>query len=690
MAATLFHGDVVDTLPDGRYPYCAGTGDDIPAPTGDDANRRVVVVLLPNVGSRELAQVDEAGAWMPALRRLAGLEGAEGAGASEGETRPLSYSSVFATGEMPEDALVSILSGQPPAQSLPILRDPALPSLPGVARDLAHEGFSAVYLGGERSSAVHREAYLRHAGFDEVLFPALDRASVEEARATFARALSQLDAPAPGGQLLVVHPVDRNPEDPRQPADAAALRVRLAALDRAFEEFYGAYAEGPRGEGVVLIAVGAHSAPLALSAPVEPATEEAASHEPRFGVPLIVDGLRPDERARLEESTERLASHTDLPRALLSLYGLRGPSTRACYYGRDLFEAPGGAEGSAWPERRAPLSIGGDSRQFVVAHDGDLRWRYDIFTREFQLHNIARDPELQRDLFADDDPEFPRMREYVLSHLAIQNYLRQTGHYMPGGATNEARASIPGWPPPRALVNDRGQLEGPGDGVPLEQSHDQVEAAQAAGFRWIALDTHLTGDGHFVTIGDARVMPLSDRVIVTVNDATREQLRTLRRPAPSVQELLARHPRMRFIFHVHEPVRRAKRDEFVARLVAMAGALPAERVVLMSDDAPLAELLASRLDVPVVYRARAPGEAAARRWIGSAGAMGVDGLVLPAASVTPSILRAADEAGVVLGAAEVTAPAWLERRGVTPEAIRTLRLVISSRPLRSPTGGTEP
>ena len=128
------------------------------------------------------------------------------------------------------------------------------------------------------------------------------------------------------------------------------------------------------------------------------------------------------------------------------------------------------------------------------------------------------------------------MRECLLSHVFIQRYMRLKRRYMP---PPESLAVGPASGAP-LRISDRGLLAGP---RPAEegagrQSHPEVDAAEEAGFEWISFDTRMTRDRAFVTIGDVQLLELGDGVQVNVEDVTREQLETLRRPAPSIQELL--------------------------------------------------------------------------------------------------------------------------------------------------------
>ena len=109
------------------------------------------VLLLRDVGMRELEVNQANGApVMPLLRRLS--------------EEAVLFDDVMAAGETDEDVLLAVLSGQPPSPETPVMADPALPYLPGVARDLRDVGYETAFFDGSRDLRTYRQTYLRMAG----------------------------------------------------------------------------------------------------------------------------------------------------------------------------------------------------------------------------------------------------------------------------------------------------------------------------------------------------------------------------------------------------------------------------------------------------------------------------------------------------------------------------------------------
>ncbi|MCA9577002.1 MAG: sulfatase-like hydrolase/transferase [Polyangiales bacterium] len=659
MVSVLHQGDTLEPVPDTAYPYCLDALPPPPIPAGE-ALPDVIVVLLRDVGMREL-QLDAAPnvPVMPMLRRLG--------------TEAVLFDDVMAAGEVDEDVLPAVLSGQPPSSEAPLLRDPALPYLPGVARDFAARGYETAFFDGVRDDRTFRGSYLRMVGFERVDAPALGAAPVREDQATYEQLAAFFDAErehrAP--RFAVMHNLGRTAESALAgPAatDFESLRARLADTDQQFEAFYTWYQREARPRGTVLLVLGDHPSPVVF--PEDPETPTTGTgHELFFRVPLFVTGLTPPREAALRERSSRLGAHTDLPRTLL---GLTGDHRHGCYFGRDLF-----ADGD-WPTRRAPLSFGGDSRQFLVAHDGDTRWLYNTLTRTVRIHDRARDPRLERDLFSEDDPEWPRVREYLLSHLATQNYLRRRRRYIPlPDAGDDARPPVT--QPER--ISDRGLLDGPVvDGErPLRQSHAEVQAAADAGFEAIALDVFMTSERDLITIGSSQLFELREGLPVTTEDVTRQQLETMQRPAPTVQELLRRHPSMRFHFALHAPTRPERRGPWLTTVVQTFRELPPDRVALTLDDPVLAGVLVGELQGSGVSigLTRAPdSNEAAQLWLQTARAIGVGWLFLPHNVVDEALMERAHGMGVKVGLLGVTGAAAVTRlmsATATPDAYLATR-----------------
>lgn len=671
MTAVLHQGDALEPVPDTGYPFCverARGGN----PPGGEALPSIVVLLLRDVGMREL-QLDlpTGDPVMPMLRRLT--------------EEAVLFDDVMAAGELDEDVLLALLSGLPPSPESPVMSDPALPYLPGVARDLRDVGYETGFFDGVRDLHTYRQTYLRMAGFTTLDVPPAGAPSRRSDEETYASLQAWLEARRGGGsRFAMMYGLGRSAEQLAAAVatdDVDSLRARLAYADAQLEAFYTWYVQHERPRGTVLLVMGDHPSPVVLPGDAEtPSTE--VGHELHFRVPLVVTGLMPAQERALREKSSRLGTQTDMPRTLL---GLARDNRIGCYFGRDLF-----ADGE-WPVRRAPLSFGGDSRQFLVAHDGDTRWLYNTLTRGMRIHDRAADPQFARDLFNEDDPEYPRMTEYLGGYLGTQRYVRRTRHYMPVPELPEAQRRAPGQP---QRISDRGLLTGPpaqGD-EPVRQSHPEVEAAAAVGFETILLDLQMTTERDLITIGTTELLQLGEGVRVNVEDVTRQQLETLRRPAPTVQELLERHPQMRFVFQVHKPVRPELRDAWFNALVTTFRALPVERVMLATVDPVIAGLLAGALGdagVPVALIEAPEGVEGALAWLQTARAIGVPWLYLPPTAVDVSLLETAQRWGVRVGLTGVTGPAAVLRLmagGVAPEAYLASRPFTLDAPTR-PTPG---
>jgi len=639
MQAVLHQGDALEPVPDTAYPYCverARGGN----PPGGEALPSIILVVLRDVGVRELQlNLPNGAPVMPLLRRLS--------------EEAVLFDDVMAAGEVDEDVLLALLSGQPPSPESPVLSDPALPYLPGVARDLRDVGYETAFFDGARDLTTFRQSYLRMAGFSTVDVPPLGEASRRTDEDTYLRLRTWLEArPAGGSRFVMMQGTGRSAEQLARgnaADDMDSLQARLAYADRQLETFYTWYVQHERPRGTVLLVTGDHPSPVEF--PGDPETPSTVDgHELHFRVPLFVTGVPAARERVLRERSSRLGTQTDLPRTLL---GLANDRRIGCYFGRDLF-----ADGE-WPVRRAPVSYGGDSRQFLVAHDGDTRWLYNTITRGMRIYDRAADPRFERDLFSEDDPEYPRMTEYLRGFIVTQRYVRRSRRYMPVPELPAAQRPSLGQP---QRISDRGLLAGPpapGES-PVQQSHPQVEAALEAGFDTILLDVQMTTERDLITIGSTELLQLGEGVNVNVEDVTREQLETLRRPAPTVQELLQRHPRMRFVFQVHKPVRPELRDPWFTTLVNTFRGLPAERVSLATLDPVIAGLLVGALGDSGISVAliQVPTSAEGSiAWLQTARALGVPWLYLPAAAVNAQVLETAQRWGVRVGLSGVTGTA---------------------------------
>ncbi|MBK6576274.1 MAG: sulfatase-like hydrolase/transferase [Sandaracinaceae bacterium] len=664
MTAVLHQGDALEPVPDTAYPLCverARTN----LPPGEAAPS-IIVLLLRDVGMRELEVNQANGApVMPLLRRLS--------------EEAVLFDDVMAAGETDEDVLLAVLSGQPPSPETPVMADPALPYLPGVARDLRDVGYETAFFDGSRDLRTYRQTYLRMAGFTTLDVPPLGGPARRTDEETYAHLQSWLASqPAGRSRFAVMHGLGRSADQlalGTTPDDMDTLRARLAYADAQLEAFYTWYAENERPRGTVLLVMGDHPSPVEF--PGDPETPTTVDgHELHFRVPLFVTGVPAAQERALRERSSRLGAQTDLPRTLL---GLARDTRIGCYFGRDLF-----ADGE-WPVRRAPLSFGGDSRQFLVAHDGDIRWLYNTLTRGVRIHDRAADPRFERDLFSEDDPELPRMREYLLSYLATQRYLRRHRRYMPVPELPEGERRTRTQP---LRINDRGLLAGPpaAGAEPLRQSHPEVEAAAAAGFETITLDLQMTTERALVTIGATELLQLGNGINVNVEDVTRQQLETLRRPAPTVQELLQQHPQMSFVFHVHTPARPELREAWFHTLVTTFRELPAERVTLATYDPVIAGLLVGALreaGVDIALVEAPEGVEGGLAWLQTARAIGVPWLYLPPTAVSTELLETAQRWGVRVGLTGVTGPGAVLRLmagGVAPDAYLASRAFLLDRP----------
>jgi hypothetical protein len=664
MTAVMHQGDALEPVPDTAYPLCVERPPSNRASGG--VRPSILLLMLRDVGMREVALTRPDGTpAMPLLRRLS--------------EEAVLFDDVMAAGDRDEDVLLAVFSGQPPATELPVMRDPALPYLPGVARDLRELGYETAFFDGTRDSLTNRPAYLRMAGFTTLDVPPLDGPAQRGDDATYARLQSWLASTPPGRpRFAAVHGFGRDAAQPPPSAesdDVNALRARLAYADSQLEAFYTWYVRHEAPQGTVLLVMGDH--PSAVALPDDPASPSAeAWHSLHFQVPLFVAGLPQAQERALRERSSRLGAQTDLPRTLL---GLARDTRVGCYFGRDLFAA------GAWPARRVPLSIGGSSREFLVAHDGDIRWLYDPATRDMRIHDRSADPHFSRDLFSEDDPELPRMREYLLSHVATQRYLRRHRRFMPVPDAQPSEQIASATP---LGINDRGHLTGPPapDADPARQSHPEVQAADAAGFDAILFDLRMTAERDLIAIGAAELLPLSENVTVNVEDVTRQQLDTLRRPAPTLQELLQQHPQTRFVFQVHAPARPPLRDSWLQTLVTAVRQIPAERVTIATSDAVLAGWLVGALkDVGIAVALvqspeRVEGSLA---WLQTARALGVQWLYVPVSAVDMVLLETAHRWGVRVGLTGVTGPDAVERlmiSGVAPDAYVASRAFRIDRP----------
>lgn len=487
--------------PDPRFPLC---GAPLQPPPGQVPPRSALLLVLEGVGRAELERRHGDTPLMPNLQAL--------------ELAELSMQHFHAAGTRSAQALPGLFAGQWPQTQRSLLDLHPPPHQQGLPARLRKAGYRSAYLHGGDLSFQQQREFLRTLGFDDVqgldptrsttrlIWGEPDGVMVDRTIDWFRSQRRVAPARPVFGVLTTLsthHPFDLPADWDRVIEGSAGSDRRdeaLRYLDSQLGRLLAWYEREERPRGTLLVVTSDHVSHLTT----ERAVRGLAPFD--FRVPLIVAGLRAEERRRFASRVKRVGAHMDMPR---TLGGLLGVPVGPCDQGRDLL-------GPKWQNGRLVYS--------VATHDLDV---VQVQSRDgtVTLHRQSGEASCSDEVPAEHRLEaIKRARGLTHALGRVNQRLLDEWGYAPVGHTarvarDQVERSVP------ILVSHRGNVRGPG--TPATENRPRAfRDALAAGFAWVEVDINITADGELVAVHDSEPRRADDSH-VPVHQLTLAQLREL-------------------------------------------------------------------------------------------------------------------------------------------------------------------
>jgi glycerophosphoryl diester phosphodiesterase/arylsulfatase A-like enzyme len=485
-----------------RFPMCSTSGD---AGTAGGNGRSLLLLILENVGRREMSLKHEG---RPVMPKLAGIA-----------AKNMSFVNVFAAGTQSCQALPALFSGLPAQPSTMLLWEKPMKQFEGFPSRLASHGYRTAYFHGGDLSFEQQRQYLEMAGFEEIHeydpsrgFPVYgwgwsDGEVMRQLKDWVWKHRKRKPQQPYAAALYTLtshHPYALPPEHApvfKGKGKMTAFYESLRYLDDEIGAFHAWYLKNEAPRGTLLVITGDHS-PLI-------ANTEASERDEfmRFDVPLVVVSPDENERAALSTFTGRYGGHSDVPATLADLLDL--PRGR-CDQGVSLV-----SQDPAWPEDRFVYGVTGKELSKIYVWSRNVRGIMDAWSGKFVT--LAAAP-------GDREGWGKKVAAFVSTLVPLSRYLIAGNAFAPPtGTAVTARAPLPRVETP-IFAAHCGNVDGM---LPLDRRNrlEAVEDAIAAGFEWVEIDANITKDRAVVLIHDGTVVA-SDGGLHPVSGLTLDELRT--------------------------------------------------------------------------------------------------------------------------------------------------------------------
>lgn len=510
------------TLPQGSgepdAPMCRTPSSQSAIPSG----RSVILLILEGVGEKEMAQVEDGKAVMPALAEFAASN--------------LHFQNAYAPGSKTAQALVSVLTGAMPQSIRNVLWKEPQPLMQSFVSSFSESGYQTGFFHGGDLSFENQRLFLQRSGFSTIEeyapsapYPSYgwgydDGVVLQKARQWIG---SQQTTPYLATVFTLsthdpyVLPENWSPmfSDSKRSIKgvmnweiSGGQNTRLAMLDSyrflddQLAEFFAWYEAQERDRGTVLVIAGDHTPHYWNEA------HDGKVRQMTFAVPIIIAGDDIVPAANNATLENRLASLIDLPSTISSIVGL--PPT-PCDQGLNLLS-------SSWPEDRWVYAVGGNSLEKIYAWNQQGQVMLDRVEGRIEL--LDNEP-TENTNATENDSRLTQAREFFTLVMQANQYLDATGAYAPISALPVAkiRQTLATVTNP-IFVSHRGNLAGTrpkGE----ENSRLALEEVVASAFDWVEVDFQLTSDEAVVALHDDHIVVAGERV--AVNDLSLAEIRRL-------------------------------------------------------------------------------------------------------------------------------------------------------------------
>ncbi|MEZ4288913.1 MAG: glycerophosphodiester phosphodiesterase family protein [Polyangiales bacterium] len=276
--------------------------------------------------------------------------------------------------------------------------------------------------------------------------------------------------------------------------------------------------------------------------------------------------------------SERQGSFIDIAQTML---GAVGVSERGCFFGRDLFSV------SVWPTRRLVLSATGRRNPKLTIHDSPWLWETDNTFHAAKLFNTSADPNLQRNVWAADDPLWPQLKEFLKSYKRAIDNASIHSVFAPA-TTRRPRSDLTRATAPKRTIFHRGM------GSTTPQTADLFKRALASGYDAVEIDVSISSDG--VPVAFSRRMFRAESKTLPIDVLPMSILRKLNAEIVELKDLLVALKGADVVLRLW-PLSGPSEQAFADAIVRVVSARKSGNTTVSSSSDALLGLIAQRIDV---------------------------------------------------------------------------------------------